>query len=222
MYEEYENHKGDERMKQRCLSLLMAFFMMLTLFPANAFAREVITSEETVEAVASAEELVEDEAEEVNSDTSFTDDDFIVSEAEAEATEYAPLEADSSYVEDSISLSSGVSAYASATDETSEIDAGNTGYLDKVASSRDGSLSETALNYIRNDYIEACIRNDGRYTIGTIEGNPDISTDNNYKCNYSGGERRPRDKRACGNSFHDSMEGIHTLFFCGANVRHNA
>ena len=41
-------------------------------------------------------------------------------------------------------------------------------------------------------------------------------------CNYSGGERRPRDKRACGNSFHDSMEGIHTLFFCGANVRHNA
>ncbi len=42
-------------------------------------------------------------------------------------------------------------------------------------------LSTQSFNsgYIRNDYIEAFVGNDGKYTMGTTGGNPDSNTDNN-------------------------------------------
>lgn len=39
-------------------------------------------------------------------------------------------------------------------------------------------------NYIGNEYIEVVTSNDGRFTIGTIEGDPSITTDNNRKLLY--------------------------------------
>lgn len=43
------------------------------------------------------------------------------------------------------------------------------------------SLYASNSGYIRNDYIEAYIRDDGYYTIGTVAGDPNSATDNNKK-----------------------------------------
>lgn len=56
-------------------------------------------------------------------------------------------------------------------------------YLDMEKSSISAPmvLSEGASGYIRNTYIEAYIASNGQFTMGTIEGDPDSSTDNNKK-----------------------------------------
>ena len=48
-----------------------------------------------------------------------------------------------------------------------------------LMSSNDVSLASTSSGYIRNEYIEAYIAENGQYTMGTVEGNPNSSTDNN-------------------------------------------
>ena len=39
-------------------------------------------------------------------------------------------------------------------------------------------------NVLKNDYLEVVVNKDGKFTIGTIEGNPEILTDNNKKLLY--------------------------------------
>lgn len=51
--------------------------------------------------------------------------------------------------------------------------------MDKSSISAPMMLSEGASGYIRNTYIEAYIASNGQFTMGTIEGDPDSSTDNN-------------------------------------------
>lgn len=53
--------------------------------------------------------------------------------------------------------------------------------MDKSSISAPMMLSEGASGYIRNTYIEAYIASNGQFTMGTIEGDPDSSTDNNKK-----------------------------------------